>query len=954
MISRLSFILIFLISSYQTIAQEEKPPVEIEGRITNFITNSSIGGASVQVYKNGNLIETKTTSSSGKYKLSDLQLNNSYKIVISANGMVPRFVEIDLRNIPDKNVFKKGWEIPIDIPLAERIPNVDFSRLEPKRTSIIKFDKNAGDIDWDYREIETYRDELTALLKKLEKKKVEQEEKKPVEIKNLQTITAADNALLKNDYEAAIKKYEQAINENPENNKEIIKKLEIAQAKYKAFKGDEERKEMYNSFMQKGNERFKSGDYTSAFSYFKQALEKIPGDVEANKQLGIVAAAINEENAKEKRYDMAISNAKKEFDAGRYEAAANYYRAALKEKPDDDLAGIQLEKAKSKANEKPITSITNGASVLNGNSTSSTVVSTKLENSSTVASNKVENVSSTNTTNTNNSTASTKVTTNNTTNTNVPIVNTANSNATANSSSVNSTKVKNSNSSDKVSLKNNSETLNPTSVNEKSNSSTTIFVNNNAENSIPKVLTNSNSTTNSNLNSTSIISTKEDNTKQYNQAVEQGNNELSAGNFDKAIASFNLALTYKPNDVYASKQINRSKNEKENIRNEKEKMYNNIVQKADEYFSAKNFQNALDLYKRAYKFNKNNQAVIAKIKQSELALRSIESIDTFKVENSGTIVKGLSEIDVKKQMLAAKIAAEYENSVSMINAIDQNNQLYRDLLYKDGRDGYTRQEFLNYESFNRSLLFTDSDKYRNQKAKHTINYLDYLQIKSYQRGFLFIDNNYNRQQRFNKQEYDIASFFLNKDAIRRAGIDRLNGIVDSNYSFISDRKQFNYGLTSANNSKIIGLTDSRSSYNNSTSGNYLENAEQYKNVDDRVGNNTNNYQYNESVRVANNNVTLNKTEPKIPKKYNSEYFALLVNDLGDGIHQWTSKKLGPDELPYETIIRRIVVKNGIANDYSWTQNKWGAVFTKNGIAVVEHVWEIETAGKVKEYNISNE
>ena len=337
----ISFFLL-LIATQFSFAQDQKPPVRVEGRVTNFVSQASVGGANIEVYKNGQLIETKTTSSSGKYKISDLQLDNKYKLVFNASGMVPRFVEIDLTGIPNEDVYTKGWDIPVDIPLVERLPNIDFSTVEPKRSSIIKHNKSTGDLDWNMGEIEWYRKKLEELLKKIEAEKKKQEEEKAAQEKKFNdAMLAADAAMKANDYETAIKKYEEAKSIKPEAATDVIKKLEIAQQKYKEFQGAAVLQKEYDAFMKAGDDKFKTKDYDNAIASYKQALTKKPNDALANQKIK------DAENAKkadvDKTYNDALVKADKAFKEKDYSQAKNFYKEAKTLKPSETLPDQKIK-----------------------------------------------------------------------------------------------------------------------------------------------------------------------------------------------------------------------------------------------------------------------------------------------------------------------------------------------------------------------------------------------------------------------------------------------------------------------------------------------------------------------------------------------------------------------------------------------------------------------------------
>jgi len=333
-------LLLFSIST-NLYGQDKKPPVRIEGRITNYLTGQSLAGATIEVYKNGTLTETKTTSSSGKYKLSDLELDNKYKIILKNSGMVTRFVELDLTGIPNEDVFEKGWDVPIDIPLVERLPSIDFSTLEPRRTSIIKHNKSTGELDWNMGDIESYKKELEKLLKKIEaeKKKIE-EEKAAQEKKYNDAMIAAEAAMKGNNYQLAIDKYKEALAAKP-GDKGAVDKLTVAETKYKQFEGESKNKAEYAEFMKAGDEKFKTSDYDNAIASYKQALTKIPNDPTANKKIADAETA--KKNGVDKQYTDLLARADKAYKEKDYGQAKNFYKEASVIKPTETLPNQKIK-----------------------------------------------------------------------------------------------------------------------------------------------------------------------------------------------------------------------------------------------------------------------------------------------------------------------------------------------------------------------------------------------------------------------------------------------------------------------------------------------------------------------------------------------------------------------------------------------------------------------------------
>ncbi|HLP10666.1 MAG TPA: hypothetical protein VK177_01980, partial [Flavobacteriales bacterium] len=316
-----------------TLKAQEKPKLDVVGKVSNYLTDAPIT-VTIEVFNGSSLVQTKTSSSNGKYKLDALQLDNNYKIVFSAPGYVSRYVTINLNSIPNEDIPKKGFELPLDFTLVERFPSVDFSTLEPKATSSLKWNTSAAEFDWNMGQRDSYKKELDKLLAKVEAdKKKQEEEKAATEKKYTESVTAAEAAMKSGDYKTAIDKYKDALAANPAKKAELDSKLAVAETKYKEFQGAQKVKDEYNALMKSGNEKLAAQDYDNAIAIYKEALTKIPNDATANQKIKDAEAA--KKAGVDKQFTENIQKAEKAFKEKDYGQAKNFYAEAKKVKPLD-------------------------------------------------------------------------------------------------------------------------------------------------------------------------------------------------------------------------------------------------------------------------------------------------------------------------------------------------------------------------------------------------------------------------------------------------------------------------------------------------------------------------------------------------------------------------------------------------------------------------------------------
>jgi len=112
------------------------------------------------------------------------------------------------------------------------------------------------------------------------------------------------------------------------------------------------------------------------------------------------------------------------------------------------------------------------------------------------------------------------------------------------------------------------------------------------------------------------------NNRIYRKHVEAGDQYFDSGEYEEAIASYNMALEYKSDDSYAEQRITESNEmiEEEASRQEqrqREKLYSNHRQQADNHFNAGDFEEAIADYKKALEYKPGDWYATNQIKKSE-------------------------------------------------------------------------------------------------------------------------------------------------------------------------------------------------------------------------------------------------------------------------------------------------------------------------------------------------
>lgn len=335
------FFSFFLIIGLTADAQE-KPPVYFVGKISNRVTGAPLGGITVEVRKNGSLIETTTAGSNGKFKLKPIEIDAKYTITFKGTGYITRFVDIDLTGIPAAHYQEGGWEQPFDMGMVPEIPDVNYAPVLNKPTTVFKYNPKEENIVFDDKASAAYASELDKVLKQIQEKQKGADEK---EKKFQQLVTEGDNAGKTNDYQTAINKYTEAI--AIKNDPTVQSKLTDAQNKLAEIDKNKGVDKKYQELITQADVAFKGRDYATAKSTYQEALklkptEKLPQD--KIKEIDLLIAA---ELKKDEDYNKFLTDGNKAFDAKNYDEAIKQYEGALKIKPTESQPKELIEKAKN-------------------------------------------------------------------------------------------------------------------------------------------------------------------------------------------------------------------------------------------------------------------------------------------------------------------------------------------------------------------------------------------------------------------------------------------------------------------------------------------------------------------------------------------------------------------------------------------------------------------------------
>jgi hypothetical protein len=156
---RLNFIIILLAFVVRGQAQPDVPIIKFHGKVridcpSNHKcpnTGEILPGAKIEVYRNDELIDTKTTSTSGKYSSRvRIEADAIYTIRYSKEGYISEFIELNTSTLKFSSTGPQiGFQINIEMDLYQYTDKIDFSILETTPIGKAFYNNSLKSIQWD-------------------------------------------------------------------------------------------------------------------------------------------------------------------------------------------------------------------------------------------------------------------------------------------------------------------------------------------------------------------------------------------------------------------------------------------------------------------------------------------------------------------------------------------------------------------------------------------------------------------------------------------------------------------------------------------------------------------------------------------------------------------------------------------------------------------------------------
>ncbi len=404
MVRNLQLVLALLCCTWGMLFSQEAAPeryLEVRG-IAEF-DMQPLSQVTANLYDGSNLVKSAKTGSDGRFSFK-LEPNKQYTIEIEKDGMVSKRISFDTR-MPDEE--KGTWMNEFSMGLVKPCSGVDYSVLK-EPVDKVSFDAKRREFISDKSYVNNMRSRMErmmiendqchlnnyeSLVKKADQlasqKKFEEAtgiyrqalEIYPTEdyparkitemsaLMNKQQLAAgayqeviaqADALAAQQNFEQALQKYNQAATLNPQENyprqkaAEIEKNLAQQQAAKQALLNTEEK---YNQAMAKASVAYTRKDYATAKQFYQEALSVKPSEALPKTRMQEVetilekkaaeeaarAEQLAQKEAFEKEYAAQVMEADQLFKAKKYDEAKAAYAKAINMKPGESYPAQRIK-----------------------------------------------------------------------------------------------------------------------------------------------------------------------------------------------------------------------------------------------------------------------------------------------------------------------------------------------------------------------------------------------------------------------------------------------------------------------------------------------------------------------------------------------------------------------------------------------------------------------------------
>lgn len=318
----------------------QKNYVEADG-IIEYHNRIPLAGATLVLYDGNREVNRLKTKQDGRYNFI-LEYNKEYILEISKKDLVTKKVKY-VTTMPPK--LKGGWWVGIPINLYEICPGMDASVFKDP-VAVIRYDRRRKEYEAD----PDYDKRMRNRIKSFENKNDD-----CLEDKFIKLIKNAEELAEKSHLEESRALFKEASEKRPWEPypKEKLKELNTALAKQDA------KKSMYDKNINVADKLFEGGNLVAAKSYYKRASTILPSHPYAGKKIREIDNQLDEQTnqyqatpkkvhekdeEKDKAFVEALAKGNNHLSLGNYEQAKQSFITAQQLKPEHALPKQKIKK----------------------------------------------------------------------------------------------------------------------------------------------------------------------------------------------------------------------------------------------------------------------------------------------------------------------------------------------------------------------------------------------------------------------------------------------------------------------------------------------------------------------------------------------------------------------------------------------------------------------------------
>lgn len=325
--------IVFLIALFAgTLVWSQKLTFVFKGTIENSDDGRKESGVNIAIVQNGGTLYNTNSVSSGKYSLGgEIDFSQPFDVVFSKSGLVSKKVHFDMARMNVEDIPPGDFRPveSLDITMFKDRPNLDFSFLNTEPVASFDWNTRGMTVRLDAVSSERIRKKIDDLLNQ------EGQNDAQLEQQYAAAIQAADKFFTEKNYEESLKKYEEALTYKPMERYPADRIMELdalMQDQREEQLAQQQADSKYDAMIKQADGFLKQNSLRAARDKYEEASKLKPSEQYPKDKLAEIEKKLNEQKEKEelkKKYDEAVAEGDKLFDAENYEGAKAKYEEAL-------------------------------------------------------------------------------------------------------------------------------------------------------------------------------------------------------------------------------------------------------------------------------------------------------------------------------------------------------------------------------------------------------------------------------------------------------------------------------------------------------------------------------------------------------------------------------------------------------------------------------------------------